>query len=163
MHHHWDHLGGVRTAIADGATIVTHESNRALLERAATAPHTLHPDRLSKSPKPLKLQTVADEGTLTDGVRVVKLYTMKDFDHTDDMLLVYLPKERLLAEADGYTPPETPTTPLIAPKVPYAAALYRNILRLKLDVQTIVPFHGMRTVDPSEVTRGATGASRRQQ
>jgi glyoxylase-like metal-dependent hydrolase (beta-lactamase superfamily II) len=62
MHHHWDHLGGVRTAIADGATIVTHESNRALLERAATAPHTLHPDRLSKSPKPLKLQTVADEG-----------------------------------------------------------------------------------------------------
>jgi hypothetical protein len=43
------------------------------------------------------------------------------------------------------------------------AALYRNILRLKLDVETIVPFHGMRTVDPSEVTRGATGASLRQQ
>jgi hypothetical protein len=39
----------------------------------------------SKSPKPLKLQTVADEGILTDSVRVVKLYTMKDFDHTDDI------------------------------------------------------------------------------
>jgi hypothetical protein len=44
-------------------------------------------------------------------------------------------------------PTETPTTPLIAPKIPYAAALYDNIQRLKLDVRTIVPFHGARTAD----------------
>ena len=37
MHHHWDHMGGIRTAIDEGATIVTHESNRALLERPAVA------------------------------------------------------------------------------------------------------------------------------
>jgi len=43
---------------------------------------------------------------------------MTGFDHTDDMLLVYLPKEKILAEADAYTPPDTPATPLIAPKVP---------------------------------------------
>ena len=155
MHHHWDHLGGIRTAIDEGATIVTHKTNRALLERAATAPHTINPDRLSMSKKPLKVQTLSAEGTLTDGTRTIKLYTMTDFDHTDDMLMVYLPKEKILAEADAYTPPEPPGTPLISPKVPYAAALCDNIQRLKLDVQTIAPFHGARTVDMAEVTRQA--------
>src|SRR6266487_2543293 len=163
MHHHWDHMGGIRTAIDEGATIVTHESNRALLERAAAAPHTINPDRLARSRKPLKLQTVGAEGELTEGLRTVKLYLMTGFDHTDDMLMVYLPKEKILAEADAYTPPETPTTPLIAPKVPYAACLYNNIQRLKLDVQTIVPFHGARTADLAEVERqgGRTSGDRR--
>jgi glyoxylase-like metal-dependent hydrolase (beta-lactamase superfamily II) len=163
MHHHWDHMGGIRTAIDEGATIVTHESNRALLERAAGAPHTINPDRLSKSRKPLRLQTVGSESTLTDGMRTIKLYTMTGFDHTDDMLLVYLPKERILAEADAYTPTAIPTTPLIPTKVPYAAALYANLQHLKLQVTTIAPFHGTRTVGLAEVARqaGITPASPR--
>jgi len=52
-------------------------------------------------------------------------------------------------------PTETPTTPLIAPKIPYAAALYDNIQRLKLDVRTIVPFHGARTADLAQVAKQA--------
>jgi glyoxylase-like metal-dependent hydrolase (beta-lactamase superfamily II) len=155
MHHHWDHLGGIRPAIDEGATIVTHRSNRAFLERVAAAPHTIAPDRLAKSRRPLKLQTVDAEGTLTDGTRVIKLYTMTDIDHAADMLMVYLPKEKLLVEADAYTPPDTSTTPLIAPKVPYAAALDDNIRRLKLDVQTIVPFHGTRLADRAELVQQA--------
>jgi glyoxylase-like metal-dependent hydrolase (beta-lactamase superfamily II) len=155
MHHHWDHMGGIRTAIAEGATIVTHESNRALLERAATSPHTINPDRLATSKKRLVLQTVGTEGTLTDGTRTIKLYAMTGFDHSADMLLVYLPKERLLAEADAYTPNATPATPLIATKVPYAAALYATLQRLKLDVATIVPFHGSRIVELPELARQA--------
>jgi glyoxylase-like metal-dependent hydrolase (beta-lactamase superfamily II) len=155
MHHHWDHLGGIRTAIDEGATVVSHRSNRAFLERAANASHTIAADRLSLSKKPLKFEPVDAEATLTNGGRVVKLYTMTEFDHTADMLLVYLPKERLLAEADAYSPPDTPTTPIIAPKVSYAAALCDNIRRLRLDVQTIVPFHGMRTAGFAEVMRHA--------
>jgi hypothetical protein len=84
------------------------------------------------SKRPLKIQTVAADGTLTDGARVVKLYTMTGFDHTVDMLMVYLPREEVLAEANAYTPPEAPSTPLIAPKVPYAAALCDNVQRLEL-------------------------------
>jgi len=155
MHHHWDHLGGIRTAINEGATIVSAQLNQAFLERAATAPHAIKPDLLSISQKPLKLQTVNGEGTLTDGTRTIKLYTMSGFEHTADMLLVYLPTEKILAEADAYTPPLTPATPLIAPKVPYAAALRDNIQRLKLEVRVIAPFHGGRTVDMSEVSAQA--------
>ena len=50
-HHHWDHLGGIRTAMDEGATIVTHQSNKAFLERVAKTPHTLVPDRLATSKK----------------------------------------------------------------------------------------------------------------
>jgi len=32
-HHHWDHLGGIRMAMNEGATIVTHQTNKAFLER----------------------------------------------------------------------------------------------------------------------------------
>jgi len=80
---------------------------------------------------------------------------MAGFDHADDLLMVYLPKEKILAEADAYSPPQTPGTPLIAPKVTYAAALYDNVKRLNLDVATIVPFHGMRTADMTELARQA--------
>ena len=86
-HHHWDHLGGIRTAIDEGAIIVTHQSNRAFLERVATAPHTLNPDRLVASKKPLKIQTVGTKGMLTDGTPVVELHLMTNYEHTGDMLV----------------------------------------------------------------------------
>ncbi len=64
----------------EGATIVTHESNKELIERAAKAPHTIKPDLLSVSQKPLKIRTLDTESTLTDGARTTKLYTMTGFE-----------------------------------------------------------------------------------
>jgi glyoxylase-like metal-dependent hydrolase (beta-lactamase superfamily II) len=154
-HHHWDHLGGIRSAIDEGATIVTHQTNKAFLERVAKTPHTLNPDRLSTSKKAVKIQTVGDMAKLTDGTRTIELYNLTGYEHTVDMLVVYLPKEKILAEADAFTPPATPTTPLAVSAVPYAAALYDNIQRRKLDVKTIAPFHGGRTTEVTEVARAA--------
>jgi glyoxylase-like metal-dependent hydrolase (beta-lactamase superfamily II) len=154
-HHHWDHLGGIRTAMNEGATIVTHESNKAFLERVAKTPHTIVPDRLSASKKPVKIQTVGDKFQLTDGMRIIELHLLKGYEHTGDMLVVYLPKEKILAEPDAFTPPPQPGTPLVRTAVPFAKALYDNIQRLKLDVKTIVPFHGNRTGDVAELARAA--------
>jgi glyoxylase-like metal-dependent hydrolase (beta-lactamase superfamily II) len=154
-HHHWDHLGGIRAAMDEGATIVTHQSNKAFLERVAKTPHTINPDRLAASKKPLKIQTVGAKGVLTDGTRTVELHLLTNYEHTGDMLVVYLPKEKILAEPDAYTSPATPTTPLVVTAVPYAAALYDNIQRLKLDVQTIAPFHGGRTTTVAELAKSA--------
>ena len=158
-HHHWDHLGGIRTAIDEGATIVTHQSNKAFLERVAKTPHTINPDRLSTSKKSVKIQTVGDKGVLTDGTRTIELHLLKSYEHTGDMLVVYLPKERILGEPDAFTSPATPTTPLVVTAVPYAAALYDNIKRLNLDVQTIAPFHGGRTTDMAELAKNAGKAN----
>ena len=139
----------------EGATIVTHQTNKAFLERVAKTPHTINPDPLSTSKKGVKIQTVADKGVLTDGNRMIELHLLKGYEHTGDMLVVYLPKEKLLAEPDAFTPPAQAGTPLIPPARPFAKTLYDNIQRLKLDVQTIAPFHGARTVDMAEVTRQA--------
>ncbi len=158
-HHHWDHLGGIRAAIDEGATIVTHQTNKAFLERVAKTPHTINPDRLARSNKAVKIQTVGAKGTLTDGTRTVELHLLTNYEHTGDMLVVYLPKEKILGEPDAFTPPATPTTPLAVTAVPYAAALYDNIKRLKLNVQTIAPFHGARTTDVAELARAAGKSS----
>jgi glyoxylase-like metal-dependent hydrolase (beta-lactamase superfamily II) len=156
-HHHWDHLGGIRTAMAEGATIVTYNTNKAFLERVAKTPHTINPDKLSmmKNPKPVKVQAMMADSKLTDGTRTVELHLLTGYEHTGDMLVVYLPKEKILAEPDAFTPPAMAGTPLIPPAVPYAAALYDNIQRLKLDVQAIAPFHGARKTDVAEVAKAA--------
>jgi glyoxylase-like metal-dependent hydrolase (beta-lactamase superfamily II) len=159
-HHHWDHLGGIRAAIDEGATIVTSELNKTFIERVAKSPHTINPDRLEKSKKPVKIQTVGAKGTLTDGTRAIELHNLTNYRHAGDMLIVYLPKEKILAEADAFSPPgAAATTPLNPPAVPYAQALYDNIQRLRLDVQTIAAFHGARTADIAELARQAGRAN----
>jgi glyoxylase-like metal-dependent hydrolase (beta-lactamase superfamily II) len=75
------------------------------------------------------------------------------------MLVVYLPKEKILGEPDAFTPPATPATPLAVTAVPYAVALYDNIKRLNLDVKTIAPFHGGRLTDVAELEKAAGKSS----
>lgn len=154
-HHHWDHLGGIRTAIDEGATIVTHESNRRFLERVAKTPHTLEPDRLAASKKPVRIQTVGDKGVLTDGTRTIELHRLQGYEHTVDMLVAYLPAEKILAEPDAFSPPPKAGMPLVVTAVPAARALHANIQRLKLDVRVIAPFHGNRKSDMAELASAA--------
>jgi glyoxylase-like metal-dependent hydrolase (beta-lactamase superfamily II) len=160
-HHHWDHLGGIRTGMNEGATIITYQSNKAFLERVAKTQHTINPDPLSASKKGAKIQTIGDKFVLTDGNRTIELHRLLNYEHTGDMLVLYLPKEKLLAEPDAFTPPAQAGTPLVRTAIPYAKALYDNIQRLKLDVKVITPLHGNRTTDVAEVGKaaGVTGSS----
>jgi glyoxylase-like metal-dependent hydrolase (beta-lactamase superfamily II) len=158
-HHHWDHLGGIRVAMNEGATIVTYQGNKAFLERVAKTQHTINPDPLAASKKGVKIQTVGQKGVLTDGSRTIELHLLTGYEHTGDMLVLYLPKEKLLAEPDAFTPPPQAGTPLVRTAVPYAKALYDNIQRLKLDVQVITPLHGNRTTDVAELAKAASAGS----
>jgi hypothetical protein len=67
------------------------------------------------------------------------------------MLMVYLPKEKLLSQADAYTPVPPNATPPTPPS-PYNIALADNIARLKLDVGDMLPLHG-RLVPVAELYR----------
>jgi len=140
-HHHFDHSGGLRAYVAEGATVVTHQINKPYYEKIWANPHTIAPDVLSKNPKKPKFETVADKKVMTDGNHVIELYHEQDFGHNDGMLLVYLPKEKLLLEADGFNPPPQPLTRTPATISPYTANTAANIDRLKLDVERIIPVH----------------------
>jgi hypothetical protein len=50
-HHHWDHLGGLRSYVHEGATVITHEGNRPYYQEVLRArPWSLQPDRFSLYP-----------------------------------------------------------------------------------------------------------------
>jgi glyoxylase-like metal-dependent hydrolase (beta-lactamase superfamily II) len=140
-HAHFDHLGGVRAYVAEGATIITRASNKEYYEKIWTNPHTLVPDKLSQHPRQPKFKVVNDSLTLGEGEHVIEIYHQQGFDHQAGMLFVYLPKQKVLIEADSLNAPPTPLTQTPAVISSANMNLMDNIERLHLDVQRIVPIH----------------------
>jgi len=141
-HHHFDHTGGLRTYVAEGATVITQEGNKAFLETAWSAPRTLQPDAMSMSGKKATFITFKDKYELTDGSRILDLYHLQADNHNEFMSVGYLPKEKILIEADDYTPAPPNAPPMNAISLGFANNLYNNLQRLKLDVVQIAPLHG---------------------
>jgi glyoxylase-like metal-dependent hydrolase (beta-lactamase superfamily II) len=147
-HNHFDHLGGIRTYVAEGATVITDERNKDFYQKVVLAPQprSLLPDRLSQrpfaptGPGQNMVQGFTDSYTISDGDQVIELHYVEQFNHSDNMNIVYLPKQKIVINADMYGPPAAGgTLPFVSPN---AVALYRNVKRLKLDVATHVPIHG---------------------
>jgi hypothetical protein len=67
------------------------------------------------------------------------------------MLMVYLPKERLLIQADAFTPGPANAPPPTPPH-PFTVNLADNIARLGLNVDQLLPLHG-RIVPLTELHR----------
>jgi len=137
-HAHFDHAGGLRTFVDAGATIVTHQPNQAYYDKVWHNPHSLNPDKLAKSNKPAKFASFSGKQVLSDGKRNIEIHSLAGNSHNDAFVLVYLPAEKILIEADAYTPTAQP------PKAvnPYTANLYQNIQQLQLDVGQIAALHG---------------------
>jgi len=133
-HHHFDHSGGIRAAVSEGLTVMTHKANASFYQNAAARPHTIAPDALAKSPKPLKLVAVDEELALKDSAMTVNLYHVAGNPHADTLLMAHFPRERILVEVDAFSPN--------AAVQPYAANLRENITRHGLKVDRIVPLHG---------------------
>ena len=141
-HNHFDHLGGVRAFVAEGATIITNQMNKPYYEKIFKYPHTLAPDRLSQNPKKATFITVKDKYVLSDGGREIDILHIENNNHNEGMMMVYIPKEKVLVEADDFTP-GAPNGPPPAPRaVNFTKNLKANIDRLKLDITTIAPLHG---------------------
>ena len=166
-HHHFDHAGGLRTYLSQGTTIVTHESNKQYYLDILfhPSPRTLQPDRMALynpmywiSRRPPPIETVEGEPrstakyVVTDGERILEIDKVQDVayelgdrsyaqgNHSVDMLIAYLPKEKILFNADLYSPPAEGAPP--APPTPGMRTLQQNIRKLKLDVAQHAPAHG---------------------
>ena len=160
-HQHFDHSGGLRAFVAEGATIVTHDAHKAYYEKVWAAPHTLSPDRLAKTPKKPTFETVSEKKVLTDGNHVVELHHLQGSGHNAGLLVAYLPKEKILIEADAFNPPADKNAPVARPASPYTMNLVDNMKRLKLEVNRIIPIHyppDNRVVDIAELNRATSDA-----
>ena len=142
-HHHFDHSGGLRTYVDEGATIVTHQLNRPYYEQAWAAARTINPDRLAQSKKAAAFETLTDKHVLTDGKRSIEIHHLAGNGHNDAFVMVYLPTEKVLIEVDAWAPLAANAPP---PTVvsPFAVNLHDNIQRLKLDVKHVAALHGPR-------------------
>jgi glyoxylase-like metal-dependent hydrolase (beta-lactamase superfamily II) len=139
-HAHYDHLAGVREYIAIGATIVTTPRAKSIIERAATASHTLIPDDLSANPRAPIIETFTDDSRVfRDANHEVRLYNLGPTPHVEAMLFAYIPASRTLFEGDALDIPEPGHVGIGGEDTEQLA---RRIAELNLDVDRIVPVHG---------------------
>jgi glyoxylase-like metal-dependent hydrolase (beta-lactamase superfamily II) len=142
-HHHFDHTSGLPAVVAEGITIVTHQTNKAFFERALSAPRTLAPDSMSKSGKKPVVEGIAgDKRVFQDAMRTVEVHLIKGLPHADGLLVAYLPKEKILAYADMFNLP-TAANPVPNPPVVGSMVFLDNIDRLKLDPERIMSVHSL--------------------
>jgi glyoxylase-like metal-dependent hydrolase (beta-lactamase superfamily II) len=149
-HHHFDHTGGLRTYVAEGATVVTHASNVEYLRNAVTAPATLSPDLQSRARRAPTFEGVADKHVIGEGAQTIEVYATEGDSHTGEYTLVYLPGPKVLVEGDAYSPGPVGAPPPATPP-PNAVALYDSVQSLGLDVATIAPIHGRGPVEFAEL------------
>ncbi len=144
-HHHFDHAGGLRAAVAEGATLVTSANAKPWWDKTMANANRIRPDALARSGRSAGVEGVSGKRTLSDGVRTVEIQEIQGSVHAQGFLMVYLPVEKILIEADAYTP-AAPNTP--APAQPNAnhVNLVQNIEQNRLAVERILPLHGRMVV-----------------
>jgi glyoxylase-like metal-dependent hydrolase (beta-lactamase superfamily II) len=141
-HHHFDHSSGLPAIVAEGATIITHDVNKSFLEKALGARRTLAPDSMSESRKKPKIETVTEKRVLQDEMRTVEIHHVVGLPHADGMLMIYLPKEKILAYADMFNLPPA-SDPVPNPPVVGTKVFLENIERLQLEPERILSVHSL--------------------
>ena len=136
-HGHFDHASGLPAAVAEGATILAHRNTEPALERFLSGPRTLMGDSLSKvtNRRADVVQPVGDRETRrgTNG-RVVELIHIPN-EHSDGLLAVFLPAEKIMHTGDVTVNNPTPAQVGV---VKSAAAVFN---RLNLDYNMFIPVH----------------------
>jgi glyoxylase-like metal-dependent hydrolase (beta-lactamase superfamily II) len=135
-HHHPHYTGGLRAFVAAGATVVTTPGNARLVEEIAGRRFTLSPDRLQREPAAARVEPFAGTRVVEDGTNRLEAIDLgAASNHTDEYVVFYLPRQRLLFHGDlgWYSGPDGA---LRAGR--RAAGLVEEIERRKLDVETVV-------------------------
>jgi glyoxylase-like metal-dependent hydrolase (beta-lactamase superfamily II) len=145
-HHHDDHAGGIRTYIAEGATVLASPGEKTFFERIAKSKFTIDPDTLTRSPKELKLETIENgRRILTDGTTTVELLDIGSGPHTEEMLVAYLPNEKMIFQGDLLNRPSNGDYPIANDTTVHFAKWLDG---KKLPVEKIIAVHGtISTID----------------
>jgi glyoxylase-like metal-dependent hydrolase (beta-lactamase superfamily II) len=144
-HFHDDHSGGLRPYVAEGSSIVTTAANRQFFERMAAGTFTVaRDDQTTARKKPAFEFVEKGRRVFTDGKQTVEVIDIGPGPHAREMLVVYLPKEKLVFQGDLVNLPNSgrwmPTTVNDS-----TVHFLDSLSRLNLDVQRIASVHGPAT------------------
>lgn len=137
-HAHFDHASGLRQFVAEGAAIITHETNADFFEEV-----------LSDVALPVRIESVDEFHAIDDGSQRVEFHKLNDSLHADDMLIAYIPSIKTIVESDLMQPWINPF--FGGPGHPYLVYLADELDRLGLDYEQFVPVH--RPPEPPLMTR----------
>ncbi|HVZ20197.1 MAG TPA: MBL fold metallo-hydrolase, partial [Vicinamibacterales bacterium] len=137
-HPHSDHTGGLPVLVAEGATIITQKNNVAFLDKALNTPRTLLDDRLAKNPKKAKFEAIEEKKVYSDGSRTVEFYHVAPVPHSNGLTIAYIPKEKVLLQADFTVTPGEPAND-------HVKALAPVLKKLNLDFDRYIPVHTVAT------------------
>lgn len=136
-HHHFDHSGGLRAAVARGLTIIARRGNEGIFREMVARPAPIFPDALARNPQPLKFVPVDDHLALDDGTMRVDVYHAVGHLHMAEAVFAYVPGPRIFLEGDFTTFDWDWNW--------WGGAYLDNVDLYKLDPAINVPVHGIVT------------------
>jgi len=135
-HHHPHYIGGMRAFVHRGATVLTTRHDSSYVEQLAAFRHTLKPDSLELNRRPVRMELFDSMTIVTDGELEMQIIHIGDLSrHTEDYLVYYFPRYKLLFEGDLVWISDTAA---LAPAGRTQSGLYEAIRLHKLDVETIM-------------------------
>jgi len=133
-HHHVDHVGGMRSYAAEGATIVVGKGNGEYLRKVLVRPETLNPYAPKKAFTP-KVVEADGKWSVNDGGREVDAYVVEN-PHVSPMLIVFVPDAKLGIVTDLYVPGAPP------PSNTEVAALVKGVEKWGIKPERFAGGHG---------------------
>jgi glyoxylase-like metal-dependent hydrolase (beta-lactamase superfamily II) len=104
-HHHMDHTGGMRTFVAEGATIIVPAPDKGYFEKDIAAPRTLVPDDLQRKPASAAIVEVKDNDLMSikDDTDEIRLYNISN-PHVQGMIIGHVVRGNVVYVTDLISP-----------------------------------------------------------
>lgn len=134
-HHHSDHVPGAADYAEAGATIIALQAHESIVRDASKSTDA-------------RFEWVKGSMVLKGTSRTIEFYDIGPTAHSEHLLIAWLPKEKIIFEADHFPQPRSgPLPPSVQPTRDLAAA----IKKLGLDYQYIVGAHSPRVGTPADM------------
>ena len=101
-HHHSDHTGGVRSYMAEGATLLVPEPDKKHFVKVALAEHVVA-DELQNKKRSVEITEIKNEMTLKDDATEIRLIRIPNH-HADGMLIAHIMPANIVYVTDLYSP-----------------------------------------------------------
>ncbi len=139
-HHHDDHAGGIRTYMAEGATLIVAPGEQAFFTKVSELRFKADPDSLTRNPRAPVFEPVQNgKRVLTDGTTTVEIYDIGKGPHTEEMLVAYFPAHKLIYQGDLLNRPANGDYPIANDT---SVHFLNWIDTKKLAVDATIPVHG---------------------